>query len=363
MYCRWPTAALSALVQSILAILLLFGGTPSAHAQESAPVPVWHARAAALALYLDRTWGTDTGWKESENWQRFPIADTLMDYTRRTGDQRWNTKIVSAVRNRNGRYLNDDDLWAVIATVHAWQIDHEPELLTWATANYARIVTNHWDNHCAGGLWWDPKHTYKNAITNELLLYASTQLYLATGQDAYRAWALRSWAWFAASGMIGAGGLVNDGLDAQCRNNGWPRYTYNQGVILGGLNDLTAITGDPQYRAIATKTALVATRTLVTPNGLLTEPSDALGADGPMFKGVFAYHLGHLLEALPGSPDRTELLVWARRNGEAVWALSAEGAQPVDGLCSGGSGQVGAAAQASAIDILLAAGSEKPAPQ
>lgn len=355
------------LVQSFLALLLLLFGASAVRAEERKPEPVvaagslpadpWHGRAGATAAYLDRTWGTAAGWRASENWQRFPIADILMAYQRRTGDRRWNSKITGAVRNRAGLYLNDDDLWAVIAHVHAWQIDHDPELLAWAAATYARIVTEHWDDHCGGGLWWDRKHTYKNAITNELLLTASTRLYLATGQDAYRTWALRSWAWLSASTMIGPDGLVNDGLDAACRNNGAPRYTYNQGVLLGGLTDLSAITGDQQYLAIASKTALATTRTLVTRQGILTEPSDALGADGPMFKGVFAYHLGHLIEAMPDGPDRAELRQWARRNAEAVWQLSAEGTAAVDGLWSGGSGQIGAAAQSSAMAMLLAAAS------
>lgn len=340
------------MVRVLVALLFLLGATAA-----QAETPVWQARAAAAAETLERTWGTPDGWNASENWQRFPITDVLMDYQRRTGDTRWQGKIAAAVRNRAGRYLNDDDLWAVIASVDAWQTERDPELLAWAATNYSRIVADHWDDHCGGGLWWDPKHSYKNAITNELLLTASTRLYLATGQEAYRAWALRTWSWFAASGMIGPDALVNDGLNAQCRNNGAPRYTYNQGVMLGGLTDLTAITGDPQYREAALRTALAASRTLVTPQGLLTEPSDDLGRDGPMFKGVFAYHLGHLVEAMPDSPERTELRAWLARNGEAVWALSAGGTQPVDGLWSGGSGQVGAAGQASAVALFLAAGS------
>ncbi len=352
----WARTALLAFARLLLGLSPLLGGAAVAHAQNSESA-LWHTRAGTAAAYLERAWGTDNGWGASENWQRAPIADVLMDYQRRTGDRRWKGKIATAVRNRSGLVLNDDDLWAVIANVHAWQIDHDPELLEWASATYARIVAAHWDDHCGGGLWWDPRHTYKNAITNELLLYASTRLYLATGQDAYRAWALRSWAWFAGSTMIGPDGLANDGLDPLCRNNGALRYTYNQGVLLGGLDDLSTITGDPQYRTIAVKTALAATRTLVTADGLLTEPSDSLGADGPMFKGVFAFHLGHLIAALPEGPDRAELRGWVRRNAEAVWRLSGEGSQPIDGLWPGGSGQVGASAQASGIAILLAAAS------
>lgn len=335
----------------LLAALLLLLGAAAARAE----TPVWQARAAAAAEVLDRTWGAERGWKASENWQRFPMTDVLMDYQRRTGDRRWSGRIAAAVRNRAGLYLNDDDLWAVIASVHAWQIERDPELLAWAAATYRRIVVEHWDDHCGGGLWWDRKHTYKNAITSELLLYASTRLYLATGQETYRTWAQRTWAWFAASGMIGPDGLVNDGLDAACRNNGAPRYTYNQGVILGGLSDLTTMTGDPQYRSIALRTALAAIRTLTTADGLLVEPSDQLGADGPMFKGVFAFHLGRLVETLPDGADRAEIRAWLHRNGEAVWALSARGTQPVDGVWHADTGQVGAAAQASAIALFLSA--------
>lgn len=337
----------------LLAALLFLLTAATARAE----TPAWQTRAAAAAETLDRVWGKDGGWNASENWQRFPITDILIDYQRRTADPRWSGRIASAVRNREGRYLNDDDLWAVIASVDAWQVDHDPELLDWAARTFTRLVTDHWDDHCGGGIWWDPKHSYKNAITNELLLTAATRLYRATGQEAYRDWASRIWGWFAASGMIGPDGLVNDGLDAQCRNNGAPRYTYNQGVLLGGLSGLTAITGDPQYRAAALRTALAATRTLVTPQGLLTEPSDALGRDGPMFKGVFVYHLGHLVEALPDGPERAELRTWLARNSDAVWALGGDGSEPIDGLWSGGSDQVGASAQASAIALFLAAGS------
>ncbi|EJU12410.1 hypothetical protein LH128_13862, partial [Sphingomonas sp. LH128] len=256
--------------------LLALACAGSARAQDNA----WAPRARAAASYLDGQWGKPDGWAQSEAWQRFVIVDALLDHARRTGDDRWNTRVSAAVRNRSGLYLNDDDLWAVIANVHAWQVDRDPELLDYASTTYRRIVTSYWDDRCGGGIWWDRKRTYKNAITNELLLYASTQLYLATGEASYRDWALRTWAWFEGSTMIDGDGLVNDGLDAACRNNGQPRFTYNQGVLLGGLSDLTRITGDVRYRALAIRTALAATRKLSTPGGILREPVPSIGADG-----------------------------------------------------------------------------------
>ena len=67
------------------------------------------------------------------------------------------------------------------------------------------------------------------------------------GEDIYLDWALREWRWFRASGLIGPAGLVNDGLTADCANNGGTAWNYNQGAIAGGLTVLHEITGDSTY--------------------------------------------------------------------------------------------------------------------
>lgn len=343
-------AVRSSLVRPVVGMLLMQMALP-VHAENIS----WPERARTTVDYLDEQWGKPDDWDGIEAWQRFVIVDALIDYERRTGDGRWNPKIGAAVRNRAGLHLNDDDLWAVIASVRAWRLEGDPELLTYASSTYRRIVTTYWDDHCGGGLWWDRARTYKNAITNELLIYASTQLFLATGQESYRDWALRGWSWFERSSMIGEDGLVNDGLDAACRNNQQPRFTYNQGVLLGGLSDLTRITGDAQYRAAAVRTALAAARGLSTPQGILREPVDQVGSDGLMFKGIFAYHLGRLLEDMPDGPERSELAAWVRLNADAVWQASASGTRAIASDWSGSALVSGAATQASGIAMLLAA--------
>lgn len=336
-------------MRTALACLAVLGASPL-HAQDEA----WPDRARVAADYLGQHWGRPGDWDGIEPWQRFVVVDALIDYERRTGDKRWGTAIDAAVRNRAGLALNDDALWAVIASVHAWQRDGDPALLAYAASTYRGIVTTYWDDHCGGGLWWDQRRTYKNAITNELLVYASTQLFLATGQDSYRDWALRGWSWFAQSSMIGPDGLVNDGLDAACHNNRQPAYTYNQGVLLGGLSDLTRISGDPAYRAIAVKVALAAMHGLSTPAGILREPVP-IGADGRMFKGIFAYHLGHLVDDLPDGPERSTLVAWARANAAAVWQSSESGARAIGSDWADATSATGAAPQVAGIDILLAA--------
>lgn len=336
-----------------LGIMALGAGYAVPLHAEDAP---WSARARTVAAYLDQQWGQPAGWGASEPWQRFVIVDALIDYERRTGDHAWRGRVDAAVRNRAGLALNDDALWAVIASVHAWNDDHDPALLDYASETYRRLVTTYWDDRCQGGLWWDPARSYKNAITNELLLYASTQLYLATGQQAYRDWALRVWSWISQSSMIGRDGMVNDGLNASCRNNGQPYFTYNQGVLIGGLTDLTTITGDSAYRDLAVRTALTATRLLSTSGGILREPVPSIGSDGFMFKGVFAYHLGHLLDDMPAGPDHAELLRWSQANAEAVWQASDAGMRAIGSDWSDPASAAGAASQVSGLNMLLVAG-------
>lgn len=319
----------------------------------------WSVRAGKLAGFLDAQWGKSGGWDGIGGWQRFVAVDALIAYQQRTGDTRWRDKVDAAVRDRSNLPLNDDALWAVIASVHAWQRDGDPDLLNYAAATFAMVAAS-WDNRCAGGVWWDPAKTYKNAITNELLIYAATQLAVATGDATYRDWALTGWAWFQRSTMIDGEGLVNDGLAIDpatglCRNNGQPRWTYNQGVLIGGLDELTRLTGDPQYRARAVRLALSAIGTLSGPDGVLREPVAGIGTDGLSFKGVFALHLGHLLDAMPDGPERRQLLAWTRVNAEAVWRSSGEGTMPVDSDWTGATAQYGSPAQVAGLSMLVAA--------
>lgn len=320
----------------------------------------WADRAARAIDRLDATWWNQDGWQGAGGWQRFVLVDTLIAYRQRTGDARWDDRIHTALRTRTRLALNDDALWSVIASVDGWQLEGDPELLDYAAKTFAGLVASYWDNTCGGGIWWNPRRTYKNAITNELLLTASTRLYRATGQAVYRDWALRTWGWLGASGMIGSDGLVNDGLaiDAgtgTCRNNGQPQWTYNQGVLLSGLSDLSEITGNPVYRHRAVVTALNALEDLTNEDGTLREPVPEIGVDGLAFKGIFAFHLAYLMDALPEGADKEALRTAARRNAEAIWAISGEGAQAIDADWTGRKGQYGAAAQMSGIAMLLAA--------
>lgn len=114
---------------------------------------------------------------------------------------------------------------------------------------WAKAFSNS-SKECSGGVWWSNKRTYKNAVTNELVVANAAVLANATGEKRYLQQALAQWRWFNQSGMINQGtGAICDGLsiDKQtfvCSGSGKPSYTYNQGVIVGGLATLFDLTKD-----------------------------------------------------------------------------------------------------------------------
>jgi len=122
--------------------------------------------------------------------------------------------------------------------------------------------------------------------------------------------------------MINSNNLINDGLDAQCKNNGGTTWTYNQGVILGGLVNLYSITKNNTLLKIAQDIAdAVYGSTLVySRGGVLREPCELTdcGADGPQFKGIFMRYLGMLTQQTQET-DRTKYTAWVKTNADSIW--------------------------------------------
>lgn len=208
-------------------------------------------------------------------------------------------------------------------------------------------------NGVKGGIWWDKPHTYVNAIANELFLNVAASLAnrVRGGSVNYLSIAKQQWAWFKASGMINSGNSINDGLSqSTCKNNGGTVWSYNQGVILGGLTELSRATGDSSYTTTATNIANAAISKLA-PNGILTDPCEPnCGADGTQFKGVFTRNLQILQKAKPQSS-------WASfldNNANSIWnndrqgnALSVKWAGPFVSPAN-------ASTQSSAMDTVVA---------
>jgi len=302
-------------------------------------------------------WPT-TGWWNSAN-----ALTAVLDYMLSTGDRRYvwvveNTyskKIDAAQGNFINEFVDDTGWWA-LAWIKAYDLTGDAKYLRTARRGVDFMWQAH-DDTCGGGLWWTENHTYKNAIASELFIQAAAQLGQRLGDAgaSYVDRAVAMWEWFDASGMINDELLVNDGLNPRtCTNNGAETWTYNQGVILGGLVALEQDTGDQEYlaRARALADASTTAKNLHV-DGVLVEPCEATGCDinGPSFKGIYVRNLGELNRALSDHPYSDYLLDQAtssydhNRTSDNEYGIHWAG--PLAALSS--------ATQQSAVDLLVAA--------
>ena len=332
--------------------------------------PLYAGRAEVLVEALQRQeYHTQPipGWGHEQNeWNTHCTLDTLIDYTRITGDRAYldTIRIVAGSQALRDSAINDgvDDMaWAAIAHVKAYRLIHDRGSLAVARQIFA-TMTHYWDEVCNGGVWWNRSRTYKNAITNELFLVLATSLYAATHEPNYLQWAHKEWDWFARSGMINADHLINDGLD-HCHNNHGTTWTYNQGVVLGGLSALFRITRQRTYLDQAVQIASATLDKLTTPvNGIaiLKEPAGVPNSDQQQFKGIFMKSLAQLALTLPrASAPRKRFARFLLANADTVWDHARNDANECNVYWHGGDEPpiYNATTQTSALDLLNAAAS------
>ena len=323
------------------------------------------AWAGAAAGALHRWYNPRTGlWKTAGWWNCANALTAVIQHSQRTGERKYRYVIETTfdkAQRANPGFSNeyyDDDGWWALAWIAAYDLTSEVKYLDMARTLFAGMAAG-WDDACGGGLWWTRMKTYKNAIPNELFLLTAARLHqraTGTGRGAsdYLGWALREWHWFSASGLIGAADLVNDGLTADCANNGGTTWTYNQGVIIGGLAVLHEITGDGSYLKQAEAIATAALRDLTVPPGILSEPGERPGGsdgDSPQFKGIFVRNLYELYLRSPRAEYRDFILA----NAISLWHNSRNRRNQVGLVWAGPFDRADAARQASALDTLNAA--------
>jgi len=141
--------------------------------------------------------------------------------------------------------------------------------------------------------------------------------------------------------MINTAGLVNDSPDSSGVNNNTASiWSYNQGVLLRGLSDLTELTGDQAYRARAEQIAdafikspwhqaprpakgqapqppptqsgvirgILHEHDDCKPDGSARPPGRMPGVDSTLFKGIFVRNLARLYQAT-GKPSYRQFIL------------------------------------------------------
>lgn len=310
-------------------------------------------------------WDPDAAW-----WQSGNALISLLDYVRATKDRRHLWALENTVEEQRkplpwwpeggGEFRadsTDDTGWWALAMVRAYDLTKREKYLDIAKID-EEYIYRYWDDVCGGGVWWDiPEPSYKNAISVELYMKLAASLHNRIARDrTYLRRAIKAWEWLRDSGMINGENLINDGLDTQsgsCASNHGTTWTYNQGVVLGGLAELYKATHDRTYLRWARRIAdAVIASDELSPNGHLTEPCEHSGTcneDQAAFKGIFARNLAELERVLPGNRYDRYLRTQARsayrlaRNDHDEYGLSWTG--PFD--------KVTIARQESAVSLLV----------
>ncbi|KAH7349305.1 glycosyl hydrolase [Plectosphaerella cucumerina] len=251
----------------------------------------------------------------------------------------------------------DDEGWWALGLIRAYDVMQDRAYLDMAVSIFEDMKTGG-NTYCNGGIFWNKERKYVNAISNELYLSVAASLANRLPDGAglpYLDIANQQWAWFKASGMINSRGTINDGLNGSCQNNGQNTWSYNQGVVLGGLVELHRATGDTALLAQAADIAGAAIRELSDDKGILHESCEPnCGADGNQFKGIFVRNLCYLYRAMP-APPRADFRKFILDNADANWASNRDEKGGLGVVWSGPPQRVSGPTHSSALDALVAA--------
>ncbi len=313
----------------------------------------------------------------SQWWNKAIALQAVLDYTAAINSTDY-LDFISSMYSSFAAFMEgvtpgfyDDEAWWALAWSRAYEVSVQlgqpnQSYLDLSTSIFQDLIGG-WDQTCGGGIWFmrSPRYygtgNFKGSIANEQLFTLACRLHLdtrSTGDSIYLQWASKTWNWFSSSGMINAQNLVNNGLDQNCQNDRGTAWTYTQGVILGGLVDLAAITQDAALLSQAQAIADAAISTLRYPDGILREPCEPAGdcdQDQSQFKGIFMRYLRQLWAATTDEPKKSAYEAFIALNANSIWTVYGA-PQPQFGLTwNAPSSPPGFIVQTSAIQALVAA--------
>lgn len=255
--------------------------------------------------------------------------------------------------------------WWALGLIRAYDVTRDTAYLDSAVLLFTDLQSG-LGGPCKGGIYWSRERKYVNAITNELYLSIAASLANRIPGDAsYVKIAKEQWEWFKNSGMINKNNLINDGLNGKCKNNGLNTWSYNQGVVLGGLTELHRATNgsDASLLTSAKTIARAAIKHLSNEDGVLVETDKCelrkgnCGRDGQQFKGIFVRNLRYLHDVSPEEDFRRFILdqaasIWVNNRDERE---SAKGKSRLGVAWAGPFVKATGASQSCALDALVAA--------
>jgi hypothetical protein len=384
-----------AIVAVVAAIVPLLGIT-TASATATAASPLQTGMTELAATY--GTGGPDLFGDSAFGWQSAVAQSTVEAYEQATGDRMYVSDIASTYSEYvssdprgfpdfEDNYIDDSGWWG-IAWLQAYLITGNSDYLNLAEADASYMYDNGWDTDSSscggsGGVWWyigGSTPAGRLAIPNEVFLELTAWLYNVTKDSTYLDWANAEWSWFENSGMIGSDDLVYDGFNGTCTFTGANTWSYEQGVILGGLAQLYDATGNT---ALLTEAEDIANAEInsstLDPDGVLLEPCDITNTPCPgspdSFKGIFVQNLKMLATIAGTSQYNSFLQDQATAIGgtdinsssqfgmfwDAALSDSCSSITPSSWVSDEANNYCNSATQASALDALIAADDQSPA--
>lgn len=296
----------------------------------------WNKAADSAAVTLDQDfYDTNAHYYHNSNrgdttfhyWPQAHALDVLTDAYLRTRSPRYLTRMnewMEGVRRKNGNtFLNeyyDDMLWNALAMLRAYEVTHDKKWLS-ATQTLWDDIKTGWNDTMGGGIAWRKgQRYYKNTPANAPAIILAARLYRVTKRADDLDWAKRIYNWEKKTLVDVTSGLVYDGINQDNDgklNTRW-KFTYCQGVWIGGAHELYKITKDRAYLTDALKTAdLSLTDPTLTTNGLMRDEGKG---DGGLFKGVLVRYLTQLtLEPDLDKTHRNRYAAFLRTNAQALW--------------------------------------------
>ncbi|KAK5110144.1 hypothetical protein LTR62_006278 [Meristemomyces frigidus] len=250
----------------------------------------------------------------------------------------------NAPASNGGTWLNDyydDEGWWALAWIKVYDITNDGKYLSTAETIFEDL--------------WDKPYTQINSINNELFLSVAAHLAnrVPSKKSSYQTYAVNQANWFLGTSLLSENNTYHDGFTpSTCAVEGTV-WTYNQGVILGALVELSTATGSTAWLDSAEKVAKGAVATLVDNNGILTETGSypTNDADADQFKGVFARNLA-VLQAVRGDSSYVTLLT---KSADELWRQDRNSAGQLGPDYQGAVYATSAPAQSSAMDCIIAA--------
>ncbi|KQN38438.1 alpha-1,6-mannanase [Pedobacter sp. Leaf41] len=256
-------------------------------------------------------------------WTQAIYWDNVMNIYERTKDPAYYKLITDMYDGGAKRYDNynwdnsvewfiyDDMMWWIMSLTRAYEITKNQAYLDKAKSGFAKVWSGSYDP-VKGGMFWDFKHSGKNACINFPTVIAAVRLYNVTKDEAYLTKAKEIYAWSRINLFDIAKGRVADHKVGD-NNPGFEDYTYNQGTLIGAAVLLYKNTNTQSYLDDAKIAANYTKNIMSDPSGIL--PAEGDWNEQGVLKAIFAQYLADLAKAYPAG----DYAKWAIFNADTAW--------------------------------------------